>query len=251
MPPVPKQADFPSSLTVTITPPDTLRSTNILILLHGLGDTPAPFANFASGLHLPETSCITVQAPVPLPFDLPGFHWGDDIVFEADLLDPDPGFSRATRLIVTDLIRSTLIDKLGYKAREILLFGFAQGASAALSAALEFHRSESGQGELGGIIAVGGVLPLSAINGRGGGRNKSPSPVLVLGGHGAHSAVSDIGARRTKEEFEYVEIVRWRGKKEDTMPRNREEMMPIMQFFARRLRSTSGVPEGSVELTQI
>lgn len=249
MPAIPKESDFPSSVSVTVTPPDSPQSTNVLIILHGLGDTPAPFTSFASALHLPETSCVVVQGPVPLPFDLPGFHWGDDIVFEADSLDQDPGFTRAIRMIAADIIRSTLIDKLGYKAREILLFGFAQGASVALSAALEFHLSETGRGELGGTVAIGGVLPLSAIKERGSRQNKSPSPVLVLGGHGAQSSVTDVGVRRTKEEFEYVDVVRWRSKKEDTMPRNRDEMMPIMQFFARRLRSTSGVPEGSVELT--
>jgi hypothetical protein len=32
------------------------------------------------------------------------------------------------------------------------------------------------------------------------------------------------------------------------MPKNREEALPMMHFFARRLRSQKGVPEGSVEL---
>jgi hypothetical protein len=32
------------------------------------------------------------------------------------------------------------------------------------------------------------------------------------------------------------------------MPRSREEMLPIMRFFARRLRSRGGVPEGAVEV---
>ncbi len=35
---------------------------------------------------------------------------------------------------------------------------------------------------------------------------------------------------------------------QDSMPRSREEMLPIMRFFARRLRSRGGVPEGAVEV---
>jgi hypothetical protein len=33
------------------------------------------------------------------------------------------------------------------------------------------------------------------------------------------------------------------------MPANRDEMLPIMQFFSRRLRSMKGVPAGVVELS--
>ncbi|KAK2748952.1 hypothetical protein FQN57_007235 [Myotisia sp. PD_48] len=258
-PPIPKPSDFPSSLNLTITPPDSQRSSNILLLLHGLGDSLTPFTSFGAALHLPETTCITLQAPTPLPFELPGYHWGDDLVFEADILDSDPGFTRSTRLIVQDLIRSVLVDKLGYSGRDILIFGFAQGASVALSVALELHRenaessptgnnNDTARRELGGVIAVGGVLPLSAIKEQGSRANKSKTPVLVLGGSSQGSAVSEGGVRRTKGEFEYVEVVRWKGKREDTMPRNREEMLPIMQFFGRRLRSYSGVPEGSIEI---
>lgn len=120
----------------------------------------------------------------------------------------------------------------------------------ALSAALEIRRLRGGSkegGELGGVVAVGGVLPLSAIGGYGAG-GKSGSPVLITGGQGAESAIKDAGVRRTKEEFQYVEVVRWAGRGGDGMPQNRDEMLPIMQFFARRLRSRSGVPEGSVEI---
>jgi predicted esterase len=256
---IPTKTDFPASLTLSISPPPgpNPRSTNILLILHGLGDTITPFASFARALNLPETTCIALQAPAPLPFELPGFHWGDDIVFEdidpAGFLDSDPGFSRATRLLVRDVILSVLIDKLGYKAREILIFGFAQGASVALAAGVELCRerarsdNEETDGELGGIVAIGGVLPLSAIK-EDGRMRKVGSPVLLVGGRVPESAVSEAGVRRTQEAFQHVEVVRWAGKRGDGMPQNRDQMLPIMQFFARRLRSRSGVPEGSVEI---
>lgn len=50
-----------------------------------------------------------------------------------------------------------------------------------------------------------------------------------------------------RERFQDVEYVKW-AKSEDSMPRSREEMLPIMKFFARRLRSRAGVPEGAVEV---
>lgn len=191
---------------------------------------------------------------MPLPFELPGFHWGDDIVFEdaAESLDADPGFSRSTKILVRDVIFPVLIDKLGYRAREIMIFGFAQGATVALSAALEVARVARERGdekdkELGGVVAVGGVLPVSAIK-EDGRREKASTPVLITGGQGKGSAVTEAGVRRTKDAFQYVDVVKW-TRRGDAMPGNREEMLPIMHFFARRLRSRSGVPEGSVELS--
>ncbi|KAL1958644.1 hypothetical protein VTO42DRAFT_3987 [Malbranchea cinnamomea] len=255
MAPVPQKSDFPSSLTLSITPPPehAARSTNVLLILHGIGDTIAPFTSFASALRLPETTCIALQAPTPLPFGLPGSHWGDDLVFDKSTgsLDVDPGFSRATKLLVQDVIFSVLVDKLGYRTREILIFGFAQGASVALSAALEVarvarERSNSRDAELGGAVAVGGVLPLSAIK-EDGRTGKAGTPVLITGGQGPQSAVTEAGVRRTEEAFQHVEVVRW-ARRGDAMPGNREEMLPIMQFFARRLRSRSGAPEGSIEI---
>ena len=50
-----------------------------------------------------------------------------------------------------------------------------------------------------------------------------------------------------KRRFGDLEYVKWE-KGEDSMPRSREEMLPIMKFFARRLRSRAGVPEGAMEI---
>ncbi|WEW56014.1 hypothetical protein PRK78_001449 [Emydomyces testavorans] len=251
MPPIPQPSDFPSSLTLSIIPPAPphTSSTNILLILHGLGDTIRPYNSFASALHLPETTCITLQAPTPLPFDLPGYHWGDDLSFNSDgTLDPDPGFTRATRLIAHELIVNVLIDKLGYQPRGVLILGYAQGAAVGLAVAMELNRLERAEcREIGGVVAVGGVVPLSAVK-EDGRRGKSRTAVLLVGGSGAESAVAEGGVGRTKREFEFVEVVRWQ-RRGDAMPRSREEMLPVMQFFARRLRSRGGVPEGSVELT--
>jgi hypothetical protein len=52
---------------------------------------------------------------------------------------------------------------------------------------------------------------------------------------------------KLKDVFKYVEVKDWK-RNGDGMMSNREEMMPIMQFFARRLLSRRGVPAGSVEL---
>ncbi|KAF2276448.1 alpha/beta-hydrolase [Westerdykella ornata] len=240
---LPTKDDFPSSLTLSITPPPSAQHpTNILILLHGLGDTNASFTKLGQQLSLPETACIALQAPNPLPFDLEGFHWGDDLIFDQQTgaMDVDTGFKTSTRIVVDKIIKDGLISKCGYRAREIMIFGFAQGGMVAVQAAAEYDGEE-----LGGVISIGGPLslsaPLTAL------QKKSKTPLLVIKSSKG-SAITDGAIARLKDAFEFVEVKEWR-KNGDGMPSSREEMLPIMQFFARRLRSTRGVPAGSVELT--
>lgn len=221
--------------------PSSQTPTNVLILLHGLGDTNASFARLGQQLNLPETACIALQAPSPLPFDLGGFHWGDDLVFDQNTgeMDVDTGFRTSTRLLLDKIIREGLLGKCKYKAREITVFGFAQGGMIGLQVAAEL------QEELGGVISIGGIVPvalsLKALE------RKCKTPVLLCKGSKG-SAVTDAAVAKLKAVFEYTEIKEWK-KKGDGMPSNRGEMLPIMQFLARRLRSTRGVPAGSVELT--
>jgi hypothetical protein len=93
-------------------------------------------------------------------------------------------------------------------------------------------------------MTVGGTLPGGV--GRKAGGKKNGTPVLVLGGSSG-TRVTRGPLERIKDVFQFVEYVQWK-RPGDGMPSNREEMLPIMQFFARRLRSRAGVPEGSVEI---
>jgi len=106
------------------------------------------------------------------------------------------------------------------------------------------HVVSSSEEEFGGVVSVGGRLPSSSPSGGTGGKVKTP--ILVLGGS-KHSQVTRSAVDGLKSRFAEVEYVKW-GKSEDSMPGNREEMLPIMRFLARRLRSRAGVPEGAVEV---
>lgn len=192
-------------------------------------------------MSLPETACIAIEAPKPLPFDLGGFHWGEDLVFDQRTgeMEVDTGFTASTRLLSEQVIHGSLIAKCGFAPREVMIFAYGQGAMVGLQTAAELEE------ELGGVISIGGALPLStpldAL------QKKSKTPVLVCKGSRG-SVVSDSAIVRLKDAFEFVDVKEWK-KNGDGMPANRDEMLPIMQFFARRLRSMRGVPAGSVELT--
>ncbi|MCJ1324317.1 hypothetical protein MMC10_000979 [Thelotrema lepadinum] len=236
---LPKVSDFDSSLTLSITPPpSSQKSVNLLILLHGLGDSHEAFKQLGQQLNLPETACISLQGPTPLPFDMGGHQWGEDLVFDQGTgqLDFDTGFKKSTEAIMKVIM--TLKDKCGYSYRDILLFGFGQGGMAALNAAASMHAAD----ELSGVVSIGASLPGDAPDVV----SKSRTPVIVLGGS-SQSLINDSEIQRLRSRFMFVERKEWK-RPGDSMLRNRDEMMPIMQFFARRLKSRQGVPEGSVEL---
>ncbi|KAI4188229.1 MAG: hypothetical protein L6R41_002268 [Letrouitia leprolyta] len=238
----PTSSNFPSNLQLSIVPPPNNQvPVNVLILLHGLGDSNESFAQLAKQLSLPETTCISLQAPSPLPFDLGGFHWGDDITFDQSkgAMDYDTGFEKSSRIIKEDVIETVLLQKYGYKPRNILLLGFGQGGMATLATALTYKT------ELGGIISIGGPLP-STTSHVGTNEAKNKTPVIVLGGS-SQTLVTQSALSNLKQAFQVVEYIKW-PRAGDGMPRNRDEMLPIMKFFARRLQSRSGVPEGAVEV---
>lgn len=103
--------------------------------------------------------------------------------------------------------------------------------------------NDPASGELGGVISIGAGLPSAAPASLS---PKCKTPVLVCAGCD-QSSVTTSSEEKLKHVFEFVEVKRYR-RPGDSMPNNRDEMMPIMQFFSRRLRSTKGVPAGSVEV---
>ena len=117
------------------TAPNDDAPANVLVLLHGLGDKHESFTNLGKQMNLPETVCISVRGQNNL-LDLGGFHWGDDIIFDSTSggLDADSGFKQSTEMLVK-LVNEGLIEKCGFKAREVMFFGFGQGGIAALQTA--------------------------------------------------------------------------------------------------------------------
>ncbi|KAI9765519.1 MAG: hypothetical protein M1840_007345 [Geoglossum simile] len=238
---LPTEGDFPSSIVFSTTPPPGSQPpTNVLLLLHGLGDTHVPFSSLGKNLALPETACISVQGPMMLPFGLGGFHWGDDVVFDQAKgdLDVDAGFEKAVRLVREDVVREGLLKKCGYEGRDVFVFGFGQGGMVGLAVAANT--------ELGGVVSIGGPLPSSVLV-PSSTLGKSKTPVLVLGAS-ANTLITASVVSKTRGVFETVECKSW-PKAGDSMPVSKEEMMPIMQFFGRRLRSRRGIPEESIEVS--
>ncbi|KIV92642.1 hypothetical protein PV10_03915 [Exophiala mesophila] len=239
--------DFPSSIQPVIHLPPSQQPTNVILFLPGLGDSAANFSSFAKALNLPDALTITLNPPFPfpLPLGLPGQQWSHDVQIDTSTgqIDPDSPLETATKLIAEDVISKTLIGKSGYRPDHIHLFGFGQGGSVALAVAL--HPALSKIAPLGGVVSIGGPVPISISVPS----TKNRTPILLLSG--SKSILSSTGSsplKRCQDSFQFLEFHSWK-KSDDSMPKNRDEVLPMMQFWARRLKSRRGVPDDAVELS--
>ncbi|RAL62919.1 hypothetical protein DID88_004760 [Monilinia fructigena] len=242
-PRLPTVDDLSKDLLCDILPSKDGKNTNILILLHGLGDTKEGFTQLAKNLSLPQTASLILQAPTPIPAlitgsDTPSFHWARDLEFNSTTgeLDFDADLTPSITLLTS--IIEVLTTKCNYPPRNIFLFGFGQGGMLALST---LAQAPSLNEELGGAISIGGRLPASFAPGsRAKGGGKVRTPVLVAGGN-RKTEVTRTALDKIKSTFSEVEYVKWE-REGDGMMRGREEVLPLMRFWGRRLRM--GVPEG-------
>lgn len=251
MPPrIPTAADFEplsSHLPHTLhfpSPPES--TTTILLLFHGLGDAHTPFSSFASGMNLPGVLAITIRGVSPLPLGAGGedakdgsWHWGDDVVVDqrSGEVDEDPGFERAKGVVMDKSVKEVLLEKCGWEYSDIMLFGFGQGGSLALGLASSLrtlprislpHSQTSISPTFKGVVSLGGPLPQSMVPTISS-REKSKTKVCVV-------QLKEHKVDNVKREFDDVSVVNWQ-RSEVGMPRNREEMFPIMKFLADRLNS--------------
>ncbi|GAX76125.1 hypothetical protein CEUSTIGMA_g3568.t1 [Chlamydomonas eustigma] len=131
---------------------------NLLILLHGLGDTPKPYAALARRMALPQTATLALAGLLEVPESGGGRAWFEAFDEEYERIQPRPGELRRTKsLLATTAILVELVERLvsaGWAYQNIHLFGFSQGGSTALELMLHF----GGAQRLGGCVSVSGAL---------------------------------------------------------------------------------------------
>lgn len=176
-------------------------------------------------------------------------------------LDMDTGFTGAVEVVGREVVVKGLGERCRYRRDRVVVWGMGQGGCVglAVAAALEgvgverydvkIKQDGSQVRALGGVISLGGVLPAEVttnyqVSSLPNKKQKCTTPVLLVGGS-ARSALTDTEIERTKEVFGDVTVHRWK-RAEDGMPKNREEMLPIMQFLARVLKAKA--PDGTIEV---
>ncbi|KAJ1621061.1 Phospholipase/Carboxylesterase-domain-containing protein [Pavlovales sp. CCMP2436] len=230
---------------------------NLLVLLHGLGDTAANFAAFGRRLKLPQTSVLSVTAPMRLPFEDMGSGWY--LAFEQDgslISEPMKAGDqrrceglRCSSEALSALLRA-LVQKCNWREHELFILGFSQGGTVAVDAATHAEIP------LGGVVGVSCacVLPEDME----GEHLVLQSPLITL--HGtcddsvpiALSRATRLQLReRLAQSATKHEFVELDGGKHST-PQNAEQTRPLMEFFSRHLRSRNTAlddDESVVEVT--
>lgn len=206
---------------------------NLLLLLHGLGDSDTAFFNLGKTLQktLPQTAVLTLQAPHLVPF-LQGPHWMWWQSFDrfGELLTaPNPTETVNSLIALLD----HLITHCGWPSASIHMFGFGQGATLALETLVSWTRAHTIP--LGSIVSVSGELishPTTA---------PSSTPILQIARSATPLKLEDTrwaSHRKTSTALQVHRLPLTPQGDDEGMLRN-NEWDAVMQFWSERLRNRS------------
>ncbi|PPQ90309.1 hypothetical protein CVT25_007894 [Psilocybe cyanescens] len=232
--PTPKTSKIQGSFSYT--PSDDGTDENLLILLHGLGDTEIPFSKMGKSLKLPQTAVLALRAPEQVPFLYEeAYQWYtsfDDL--GETITRPNP----TTALQFLSKIIDHLNKDCTWPISRIHFFGFAQGGSVAAEFGIYWWKSrskastsgnaEGAQAEsFGSIISVSGSLlsypTLSSL---------CPTPVLIVHrSPPAETALPADAVNSFKKAYQSV-VESQLGAKPAGMPASRQEWEPVCNVSA-------------------
>jgi len=241
---------------------------NLLVLLHGAGDSHKPFHELSRRMQLPQTASLSIHASscdngfTTLPFNL-GSSWFEEMDYGTGDALPNNhcrrvrSLSAAAGRLIEILHSLFAVDdeglNEGWNPERIFLFGYSSGACLVMETCLRMViNAERPLG--GGICVAGGVkceLPLDASKDSALVNEGCTSILLIVGSD--DSAFPPPAARRALEIYhdackssigtsmhgldssaDPVTIYIKKGKGH-TMVNSKEEMRSIMEFFSQRL----------------
>ncbi|KAF5376085.1 hypothetical protein D9615_007731 [Tricholomella constricta] len=237
----PTKASIPTPFSYI--PSDDGTDENLLILLHGLGDTHLPFTKLGRQLKLPQTAVLALRAPEQVPFLYEdSFQWYNSFDDLGELIErpnPTPALDLMTK------VTAYLVQTCGWSPHQIHLFGFAQGGTVAAEFGIKWwkeylaahHRGTDASaslpprtngGAFGSIVSISGPLlsyPTLSL--------KNPTPVLLV--HNPPPAETALPSGAIAAYKKAFESVIEKTSKESGMPSSRAGWEPIMQFWSSHL----------------
>jgi len=222
--PAPQKSGIPVPFSYSASDDGT--DENLLILLHGLGDTHLQFAKLGRQLRLPQTATLALRAPERIPFlyDEEAFQWYDSFDNLGELLtrpNPTPALDLLSKVL------EYLIRECSWSANKIHLFGFAQGGSVAAELGVRWWREKNQSDEpsaaLGSIVTVEGPLLSHPTLSK-----PCLTPALLF--HHSAAQLPSTALSSLKKGYEAVREVKVRGS--EGMPRSKEDWHEIMRFWS-------------------
>ncbi|KAK4055027.1 hypothetical protein OIO90_003368 [Microbotryomycetes sp. JL221] len=229
---------------------------NLLVLMHGLGDTMKPFAQLGQSLNLPQTAVLTLQAPHQIPLlEEEAFAWWPSFTELGELI-PNPNPSKTVTLLIK-LIEHLTSSEPGpaWQANQLHLFGFAQGGSCAAELALSWsrhvriqqtpttipkigspsqHTSASKASTSDETLQLGSIVAVSAplLSHPSIGSQKCGTKVLLVSRRGEDRLV---GSGSWRKAFENVKDIVLSSGQSQSMLRGQAEWIEVMRFWSETL----------------
>jgi len=120
--------------------PARKRSDQLMIVLHGKGDSLRPFRHFDEELNVPELNYLLLNAPKKF---LDGYSWYGD-----------PPYERVGVVKIREKLLQLLVEleMQGWRSENIFLFGFSQGCLIGADVGMNYPK------RLGGIVGISGYF---------------------------------------------------------------------------------------------
>ena len=209
---LPIPTDFPSSINLEVVNPVTNDQIEFAIVILEIGERKLEWLARILQQKYPENAYILVRP-----------EQGETLHGWADPQD-DQNFIATSRMLLLKIIQEGLINKCGFKTEQIVILGYGQGGTAALSAVSLWESIE-----FAGVVSIGGAVPARS-------NPKAPTPTLLLrsipqkgtpmpqGSHDVSTDASDL-IRVDVKEFAL-----------EAPDQSKIPLGPIVEFFAHRLR---------------
>ncbi|KAM0791768.1 hypothetical protein ACM66B_004032 [Microbotryomycetes sp. NB124-2] len=243
----PRLSTISKTLQATYAAPnDNGPESNLLILMHGLGDTDKPFADLARSLNLPQTATLSLRAPERIPLlEEEAYQWWSSFTELGELI-PNPNPSKTMTLLI-QLIEHLTSPAPGpaWLPNQIHFFGFAQGGTCAAELALAWSRhirlrpasttfsnisTPSLDGQLASIVAVSAsMLSHPSI-----GAQKSTTKVLLVSRPNEERVVGPGSWTKAFGNVKHV-VLSSNSRQGQAMLRGQAEWMEVMRFWSETL----------------
>jgi predicted esterase len=239
--------------------PRNAHNTNLLVLLHGAGDSHGPYDKLAQTMALPQTAALSLSASCPgfteLPFQL-GYTWFQEMDYTTGSpLSRDHAMRQSSLLSATQRL-CDFIQGLTQQwiPERIFLLGYGSGATVAMTTC-QYWCQNCKKPALGGAVCVGGGDCLSSIpitiNKTCGSNERASqaSPILlVVGGNDAGFPPSVAKTIQSKYMHdcgsgnEQLVQIHVQPNKAQSMISSEEESKAVMEFLAPKLVRVQSMP---------
>ena len=219
-PRTPQRTDFPPSLSMSIVAPTTEPEVeHCVVLLHQSTGNEESLGDLAKSLRrsLPESAFVLIRGLQAVRGGNSGYHWADAA--------GEATFIQTSTVILDQVIKDVLMSKCRFHPQNIVILGYGEGGMAALAAAASWQGFE-----LGGVVSIGGPIP-NYVQMEPGVRAKTPA--LIIGG--ALGEINAAALQVVQESFIYINTDIRKGE-HDLIPETQEQLKPLWDFLAHRLR---------------